>query len=69
MAVDARSAQRMLVWIDQGVAKDDAPLPLNREESEMWDRLEVQVAEIKARGQAVEIPDMEVPDVEIPNAE
>ena len=56
--------ERMLVEIGLGISKEDSLLnPLSSEESETWDKLVIQVAEIKANGGEIEIPS-EIPDID-----
>ena len=56
--------ERMLVEIGLGISKEDSLLnPLSSEESETWDKLVLQVAEIKTNGGEIEIPS-EIPDID-----
>ena len=49
--------ERMLVEIGLGISKEDSLLnPLSSEESETWDKLVLQVAEINANGGELQIP-------------
>lgn len=56
MAVETDKMNRMLAAIGSGVTKDKYPFTLTPEESEAWDTLEAEVADIKGRGLIVDVP-------------
>lgn len=54
--------ERMLVEIDSGISQNDSTLkPLSAAELAQWDRMAQQVADIKAKGGEIDIPN-ETPD-------
>ena len=63
MAVDSELLQQMYVKIAAGGAKADFPGKLDPEASELWDRLEREVAALRLQGVGLEVPESEVPDI------
>jgi hypothetical protein len=63
MAVDNELLQRMYVKIANGTAKADFPWKLDAEASEVWDRIEREVASLRAQGVGLEMTEIEVPDI------
>jgi len=54
----------MIQEITMGIPKKESVVLMTAEASDVWDRLEVQIAEIKDAGGQVEIP-FELPSVDI----
>jgi hypothetical protein len=61
--MDSKKMELMIQQITMGVQKDETTLIKNEEESATWDRLEIEIAEIKAKGWIVDIAS-DLPDVD-----
>jgi hypothetical protein len=60
----ANDVSRITAEIANGVLKQDSTVTLTDELSALWDQIEMEIAEIRARGLIVEIPG-EMPDVQL----
>ena len=61
--MDSKKMELMIQQITMGVRKDETTLIKNEEESATWDELEIEIAEIKAKGWIVDIAS-DFPDVD-----
>lgn len=55
MALGPREYNRMTMWILLGLTKDECPIDWTDEVDAAWDRLTVEIAEIKANGHIVDM--------------
>lgn len=61
--MDSKKMELMIQQITTGLPKSQTKLISTAEESEAWDTLEIQIAEIKAKGWIVDIA-YDLPDVD-----